>query len=45
MLSVANLWVAGGPDEIVGYVALDVRSEVGPGLVGMIDLVISLCEV
>ena len=45
MLSVANLRVARGPNEIVGNVALDVRSEVGPGLVGMIDLVIALCEV
>ena len=38
----ANLSVAGGPDEVVGYVALNVRSKVGPGLVGMV--VITLCE-
>ena len=44
MLSVANLRVAGGPDEVVGYVALNVRAKVGPGLVGMVNLVIALCE-
>ena len=44
MLSVANLWVARGPDEIVGYVAFDVRAKVGPGPVGVVDLVVALCE-
>ena len=42
ILSVANRRVAGGPDEIVGYVALDVRSEVGPGLVCMVVLSITM---
>ena len=40
-MSVANLRVARGPDEVVGYVALDVRAKVGPGLVGMVDLVVA----
>ena len=45
MLSVADLRVARGPDEVVGYyVALNVRAKVGPGLVGMVNLVLALCE-
>ena len=44
MLSVANLRVARGPDEVVGYVAFIVRAKVDPGLVGMVNLVIALCQ-
>ena len=32
-----------GPDEVVGYIAFDVRAKVGPGLVGMVNLVVALC--
>jgi hypothetical protein len=39
VLSVANLRVARASDEVVGYVALNVRAKVGPGLVGMVNLV------
>ena len=39
-----NLWVTGGPGEIVGDIALDVHAEVGSCLVGMVILAVSLCE-
>jgi hypothetical protein len=39
-----NLWVTGGPGEVVGDIALDVNAEVGPCLVGMVVLAVSLFE-
>ena len=39
-----NIWVTGGSGEVFGDIALNVHAEVGPCLVGMVVLAVSLCE-